>query len=392
MANSGPNTNGSQFFITHTATPWLDGKHTVFGYVVKGMSVVNAIKKDDFIRKVKIIRVGEKAINFKTDEAAFKAYNQKFIDLEITKKSKKREKLINFVKANYPNAKVTKAGHYVQINQTGVGDSPKSGDLVKVHLSIDLDDGTNMREVGDPLPFAAGTGAIIEVIDQSVLTMSVGEKRTVIASYTQIYGDSARGSLSQKSLLIFNLELLSIQSKIKRKAELQQAEIKRKAELQQAEIKRKAELQRLEDIKDSWKKPDNTYRSSLYVSDIMSEGILIHIDSDTCDKSILYQALMNESTRPKDFLKPRTIKINGQKVRIAHWGKTGLNMPIYEPDSIAGKKFLYDKLMSGESVIFNYSYKTYGTVYKRNIKIKSKYFSDALNFFVNKCKDEGVTL
>ena len=210
MANSGPNTNGSQFFITHTATPWLDGKHTVFGHVVKGMSVVNTIKKDDFIRKVKIIRVGEKAINFKTDETAFKAYNQKFIDLEITKKAKKREKLISFVKANYPNAKVAEAGHYVQINQTGTGDSPKSGDLVKVHLSIDLDDGTNMREVGKPLPFAAGSGTIIEVIDNAVLNMRVGEKLTIIAPYAQIYGDSARGSLSQKSLLIFNLELLSI--------------------------------------------------------------------------------------------------------------------------------------------------------------------------------------
>lgn len=74
MANSGKNTNGSQFFITHNATPWLDGKHTVFGQVVKGMSVVNTIKKGDFIRKVKIIRIGDKAKNFKTDEAAFQAH------------------------------------------------------------------------------------------------------------------------------------------------------------------------------------------------------------------------------------------------------------------------------------------------------------------------------
>ena len=210
MANSGPNTNGSQFFITHNATPWLDGKHTVFGHVVEGMSVVNIIKKDDFIRKVKIIRVGDKAKNFKTDETAFQAYNQKYLAKEEAKQAKKRQKLINFVKVNYPNAKVALEGHYVQINQSGNGDSPKQGDLVKVNLSIDLDDGTNMREVGDPLPFAAGTGTIIEVIDQSVLTMSVGEKRTVIASYAQIYGDTARGSLSQEALLIFNLELLSI--------------------------------------------------------------------------------------------------------------------------------------------------------------------------------------
>jgi peptidylprolyl isomerase len=210
MANSGPNTNGSQFFITHKATPWLDGKHTVFGHVVKGMSVVNTIKKDDFIRKVKIIRIGEKAKNFKTDESAFQVHSQKYLVKETAKQAKKKEKLINFAESNYPNAKVDTAGHYVQINQTGNGDAPKSGDLVKVNLSIDLDDGTNMRKADKPLPFAAGSGTIIKVIDQSVLTMSVGEKRTIIASYAQIYGDSERSSLSQDSLLIFNLELLSI--------------------------------------------------------------------------------------------------------------------------------------------------------------------------------------
>jgi len=210
MANSGPNTNGSQFFITHEATPWLDGKHTVFGHVVKGMSVVNTIKKDDFIRKVFIERIGDKAKKFKTDEAAFEAYNQKNLVKEKAKQTKKKQKLINFVKVNYPDAKVATEGHYVQINQTGNGDTPELGDLVKVNLSIDLDDGTNMRKADEPMPFAAGSGTIIKVIDQSVLTMNIGEKRTIIASYAQIYGDSDRGSLSQESLLIFNLELLSI--------------------------------------------------------------------------------------------------------------------------------------------------------------------------------------
>lgn len=90
MANSGPNTNGSQFFITHEATPWLDGKHTVFGHVVKGMSVVNTIKKDDFIRKVFIERIGDKAKKFKTDEAAFEAYNQKNLVKEKAKQTKKK--------------------------------------------------------------------------------------------------------------------------------------------------------------------------------------------------------------------------------------------------------------------------------------------------------------
>ncbi len=210
MANSGPGTNGSQFFITHRATTWLDGKHTVFGHVVDGMNVVNRIKKDDFIRKVKIIRIGDQATKFATDEAAFQNYNKKYLIKAVVKKSKKRGKLIGFVKANYPDAKVATEGHFVQINHTGNGKSPKPGNQVKVSLSIDLDNGTNLRKAGKPLPFAAGSGEIIRIIDQSVLDMSIGEKRTMIASYAQIYGDSARSALPQKSLLIFNLELLSI--------------------------------------------------------------------------------------------------------------------------------------------------------------------------------------
>ena len=65
MANSGPNTNGSQFFITHVATPWLDNKHSVFGKVVQGQDVVDAIVGGDKIIHVKILRIGEKAKKFK---------------------------------------------------------------------------------------------------------------------------------------------------------------------------------------------------------------------------------------------------------------------------------------------------------------------------------------
>ena len=76
MANSGPASNGSQFFITHVPTPWLDMKHTVFGHVIEGQDVVNKIAKGDKLNSLKIVRVGEKAKAFKGGEADFEKFSK----------------------------------------------------------------------------------------------------------------------------------------------------------------------------------------------------------------------------------------------------------------------------------------------------------------------------
>ena len=214
MANAGPGTNGSQFFITIVPTPHLDGKHTVFGYVVQGQNIVNTTKQGDKIQKITIIRNGADAAAFKADQENFDKLLAQKKSAEENKLQGQRQKDIAKIKADYPDAKQTKSGIYYIILNQGTGEKPARGKTVKVHYTGKLLNGTVFDDStlrGQPIEFAAGMGRVIPGWDEIVLDMKVGEKRLVIIPPEMAYGNrEVGGVIPANSFLIFEMELVGI--------------------------------------------------------------------------------------------------------------------------------------------------------------------------------------
>lgn len=235
MANSGPNTNGSQFFITHKATPWLDNKHSIFGKVISGFEVIDSIAnvakgtadkplENVVIRHLAIIRIG---LNFKNYDpsAKFDAIYVNKLAFEDSIKAKLEKiaamtqdeyKKFMFaeVKKTYHHAKQSPSGLVYIISDKGTPQKVVKGQLVSMHYTGKLTDGKKFdcsKDRNQPMEFKFKEQSMIAGFEEGVSLIGKGGKATIIIPYFNAYGPQGRpGVIPPYSDLVFEIELLDI--------------------------------------------------------------------------------------------------------------------------------------------------------------------------------------
>lgn len=209
MANSGPASNGSQFYITHVPTSWLDGKHTVFGHVIEGQDIVDAVAQGDALENVEIIRVGEEAEKFNAIEA-FVGLKGARLKRDAALKAESEAKMEQLA-AGFDK---TESGlRYKMINK-GDGKKAEAGKTVAVHYEGSLESGKvfdSSYPRKKPIEFRLGQGQVIEGWDEGIALLQVGDKARFVIPSDLAYGAAgAGGVIPPNATLIFDVELMEV--------------------------------------------------------------------------------------------------------------------------------------------------------------------------------------
>ena len=220
MANSGPNTNGSQFFITHVPTDWLNYKHTIFGEVVTGQDVVDSVAQGDHIISLQIVRQGKDAEKFTVTQDSFDKLSmdgvKKALNFEKEQAEREAKRAEEQLKEITRGCEKSKEGIYYKITEPGTGDKVGKGKNVTVGYCGYLVDGTlfdaskEFHPQGhDPLSFTTGAGQMIPGFDMMVQDMQLGETRTVILPPALAYGDQGYpGVIPGGAHICFDIKVL----------------------------------------------------------------------------------------------------------------------------------------------------------------------------------------